>query len=67
MTIKTYLIFVAPIALDGFTQLFGWRESNYVLRTATGAIFGLASAGLAYPNIEDAMRDALRGLTVQAP
>jgi len=67
LTIKTYLIFVAPIALDGFTQLFGWRESNYVLRTATGAIFGLASAGLAYPNIEDAMRDALRGLTVQAP
>jgi len=61
------LIFVAPIALDGFSQLFGLRESNYLLRTATGAIFGLASVWLAYPHIEDAMRDALRDLTVQTP
>lgn len=67
LTIKTYLIFVAPIAVDGFSQLFGWRESNYLLRTATGAIFGLASVWLAYPHIEDAMRDALRDLTVQTP
>ncbi|MFZ1474970.1 MAG: DUF2085 domain-containing protein [Anaerolineae bacterium] len=66
LTIKTYLIFLAPIAVDGFTQLFGWRESNYLLRTATGALFGLASAWLAYPNIQDAMADALQSLDAVA-
>ncbi|MGB4802451.1 MAG: DUF2085 domain-containing protein, partial [Anaerolineae bacterium] len=66
LTIKTYLIFLAPIAVDGLTQLFGWRESNYLLRTATGALFGLASAWLAYPNIQDAMADALQSLDAVA-
>ncbi len=31
-----------PMALDGFTQMFGLRESNWELRLATGALFGLA-------------------------
>jgi uncharacterized membrane protein len=52
--------------VDGLTQLFGWRESNYLLRTATGALFGLASTWLAYPNIQDAMADALQSLDAVA-
>ena len=31
-----------PIAIDGFTQLFGWRESSNSLRELTGAIVGIA-------------------------
>jgi uncharacterized membrane protein len=63
-----------PIALDGFSQLFSqypynafllfsWlppRESTAFLRTLTGALFGLANVWLAYPYVEDSMRDAAR-------
>ena len=31
-----------PIAIDGFTQLFGLRESSNFLREITGAIVGFA-------------------------
>jgi uncharacterized membrane protein len=58
-SIKLYLVLLIPIAIDGLTQLFGWRESNWWLRTVTGAIFGVASAWLAYPYVEDAMRDVI--------
>src|SRR5919202_76184 len=34
------LVCVAPIALDGFTQLFGLRESTPELRVITGTLFG---------------------------
>ena len=73
------LIGMAPIALDGFSQLFGYystpldgsiptgiraaiqsisplRESTPFLRTATGALFGLMLAWLAYPNIDISMQ-----------
>jgi uncharacterized membrane protein len=33
---------VTPLALDGFTQLFGLRESTNPLRVATGIAAGLA-------------------------
>lgn len=55
---RVWLIcFVAPMALDGGTQLIGLRESNYIFRTITGALFGLGSVWLAYPYVETAMRD----------
>ena len=41
---QRYLLLIAPMAIDGLTQLVGWRESNWELRTLTGALFGLASA-----------------------
>lgn len=56
-----FALFCIPIAVDGFTQLFGWRESDFTLRVSTGLIFGLGSAWLAYP-----MLDAVwRGTSVQ--
>lgn len=58
--LKFYLVLLIPIALDGLTQLFGLRESNWWLRTVTGALFGGASVWLAYPYIEAAMRDVVR-------
>lgn len=54
-SVKVYLLFLIPIALDGFTQLFGLRLSNWWLRTVTGALFGGASVWLAYPYLQEAM------------
>jgi uncharacterized membrane protein len=53
-------VLVLPIALDGFTQLFGWRESTWQLRLATGALFGLAAAWLILPQLELSARRAAR-------
>lgn len=58
-SIKLYLLLLIPIAVDGGSQLVGLRESNWWLRTLTGAIFGVASVWLAYPYVEDAMQDVI--------
>jgi uncharacterized membrane protein len=50
-----YLLFIAPMALDGFTQLFGWRESTWWLRTITGTLFGVGTVWLAYPYMEEGL------------
>jgi uncharacterized membrane protein len=55
---KFWLLAMIPMALDGGTQLFGWRESNVFLRLLTGAIFGLGTAWFLFPQIEAAARDA---------
>jgi len=63
------LLGIAPIGLDGFSQLlsqFEWdwlsaiipyRESTPFLRALTGALFGLFTAWFAYPNIEESMNE----------
>jgi uncharacterized membrane protein len=56
---KIYVLFLIPIAVDGLSQLVGLRESNWWLRTLTGALFGFASVWLAYPYVEEAMQDVL--------
>ena len=58
---------VLPIALDGGSQLvsqlpFGllpFRESTALLRTITGALFGVMSVWFAYPNVQDSMQENL--------
>jgi uncharacterized membrane protein len=63
------LVGVLPIALDGFSQLFSQlftgmgldglaqlvplRESTPLLRTLTGAIFGLSIAWLVFPRLDE--------------
>jgi uncharacterized membrane protein len=49
------IVFVLPLAVDGVTQLFGLRESNWYLRLSTGTWFGVATALLVYPIIAKAM------------
>jgi uncharacterized membrane protein len=49
-----YCLLALPMALDGFTQLFGWRESTWELRVTTGLIFGVASAWLILPRLDAA-------------
>jgi uncharacterized membrane protein len=56
-----YALFLLPMAVDGFTQLFGLRESDWLLRTITGVLFGIGTVWLAYPYIQDAMDDVLQG------
>jgi|SRR5581483_9501275 uncharacterized membrane protein len=51
------LVFIPPIALDGLTQLFGWRESDALLRTLTGFWFALGTAWLVLPAVDEALRD----------
>lgn len=64
------LIALVPIGLDGFSQYFAnppfngfglpfypARESTPFLRVLTGALFGMGNAWLAYPYIEDSMRE----------
>lgn len=60
LSLKAYLLFLIPMALDGLSQLFGLRESSWWLRTVTGALFGGGSVWLAYPYLEAAMRDVVR-------
>ena len=54
---RLYLLLIAPMAVDGFTQLFGWHESNWELRTITGALFGVASVWFLYPHINVGMAE----------
>ncbi|HEU5230913.1 MAG TPA: DUF2085 domain-containing protein [Ktedonobacteraceae bacterium] len=44
-----WVLMCLPIALDGFTQMFGLRESDWVLRMITGTIFGLGNVWFALP------------------
>ncbi len=56
----TYLLLIAPMAVDGFTQLFGWRESTWELRVFTGTLFGAASVWLTYPYFQRALDGSTR-------
>jgi len=63
------LIGMAPIGLDGFSQLFSqmnwawlesilpYRESTPFLRLLTGGLFGFTTAWFAYPYMEESMAE----------
>ncbi len=38
-----WLLLILPMAADGFTQMFGLRESNWELRLITGGLFGFST------------------------
>jgi uncharacterized membrane protein len=60
-----FLVGIVPIALDGGTQLlsaipllgFPVRESTPLMRTLTGGLFGVMNIWLAYPYVEEAMKE----------
>jgi uncharacterized membrane protein len=71
-SLKVFALLLIPIAVDGLTQMVGLRESNWWLRTVTGAIFGFAAVWLAYPYVDEAMQgvletEALRQAPAQDP
>jgi uncharacterized membrane protein len=70
------LIALVPIGLDGVSQIFAnppfdgfglaWypiRESTPLLRTLTGALFGIGNGWLAYPYIEETMQETEERIT----
>lgn len=54
---RLWLLLILPMAIDGLTQLVGWRESDLVLRTLTGFLFGLGGVWFIYPRIEEIAQD----------
>ncbi len=48
----TWVLLILPMALDGTTQMFGWRESTWELRVLTGTLFGLGTVWFALPLIQ---------------
>lgn len=51
-----------PMALDGFTQLFGLRESTWELRVITGGLFALSCVWVGFPLLERAFGEMRRDL-----
>jgi uncharacterized membrane protein len=57
LPVRWYIAMSIPMAIDGTTQLFGWRESTWELRLVTGFLFGLGTAWLVLPILERGMRE----------
>jgi uncharacterized membrane protein len=62
MSFRYYLLFLVPMGIDGILQLLGLHESDWILRSITGAVFGVGSVLLAYPYLEEGMRDVRRSI-----
>jgi len=70
------IIGLGPIGLDGFSQLlsqtglsiFNWlplRESTPLLRSITGALFGMATAWFGYPYLEESVLENRREMQLK--
>jgi len=44
-----WVLMILPMAWDGTTQMFGWRESDWILRTITGTLSDWVTYGLRSP------------------
>jgi uncharacterized membrane protein len=60
MPFRYFLLFLVPLGIDGGLQLFAFYESNWILRTITGALFGLGAVWFAYPYVEVGFADVRR-------
>jgi uncharacterized membrane protein len=62
MPLRYFVLFCVPLGVDGVLQLFGFYESNWLLRTITGVIFGLGAVLFAYPYAQEGFDDVRRTL-----
>jgi uncharacterized membrane protein len=58
-------LFALPLAADGFTQLFGLRESTPELRVVTGLLLSAGGVWFAYPYVEATMQDLRRSVATK--
>lgn len=62
MPLRYFVLFLVPMGVDGVLQLFGFYESNWLLRTITGIAFGLGAVLFAYPYAQEGFDDVRRTL-----
>ena len=64
-----WVLMILPLAFDGTTQMFGWRESTWELRVLTGTLFGLGNVWFALPLIQKTILESLpiQSSNVNAP
>lgn len=60
---KLFGLLILPLAVDGTGQLVGLWTSTWLSRVVTGALFGLACIWLAYPYVEQGMREVRQETT----
>src|SRR3954452_7452640 len=49
------ILLMLPIAWDGITQMFGWRESTWILRIITGTLSGVGNIWFALPLMQKSL------------
>jgi uncharacterized membrane protein len=52
-----WVLMIIPIAWDGITQMFGLRESTWVLRVITGSLFGFGNVWFALPLMQKSLTE----------
>ncbi len=57
LPLRVWIILVAPLAVDGVTQILGLRLSTWPLRTVTGLLASSATVWLVYPYLEAAFKE----------
>jgi uncharacterized membrane protein len=57
LSIRGFLLLIAPMGIDGTGQLIGFWESTWWSRLATGALFGIACVWLLFPYLERGMKE----------
>ena len=60
MRVRHFALFLVPMAIDGVLQLFGIYESTWLMRSLTGAIFGIGAVLFAYPYVDEGFADVRR-------
>jgi uncharacterized membrane protein len=60
MRLRHFALFLVPMAIDGIVQLFGIYESTWLMRSLTGAIFGIGAVLFAYPYVDEGFADVRR-------
>jgi uncharacterized membrane protein len=53
------VLFALPLAYDGFSQMFGLRESTWQIRLVTGVLFGLGCVWFALPLIQKGLEETV--------
>lgn len=54
-----WILMLLPMAVDGLTQMVGWRESTWVLRVLTGTLFGLGNVWFALPMMYKSLQETV--------
>jgi len=64
LPIKAFVALCVPMGVDGLGQLFGLWTSTWWSRLITGSVFGLACVWLAYPYLEQGMREVNQEMSI---